>query len=58
LNARLAEARYYAELEQQKRLKAEKAFKQSHQKWLDAQAATREVRAQAAATAAKLGELE
>ena len=58
LNARLAEARYYAELEQQKRLKAEDAFKKSHQKWLDAQAATREVRAQATATAAKLGELE
>ena len=58
LNAKLAEARYYAELEQQKRFKAETAFKQSHQKWLDAQAATREVRAQAAATAAKLGELE
>ncbi len=58
LNARLAEARYYAELEQQKRLKAEQAFKQSHQKWLDAQAATREVRAQATQTAAKLGELE
>ena len=36
LNARLAEARYYAELEQQKRLKAEQAFKQGHQKWLDA----------------------
>lgn len=58
LNARLAEARYYAELEQQKRLKAEQAFKQSHQKWLDAQAATREVRAQATQTAVKLGELE
>lgn len=58
LNARLAEARYYAELEQQKRLKAEDAFKKSHQKWLGAQAATREVRAQAAATATKLGELE
>lgn len=58
LNARLAEARYYAELEQQKRMKAEQAFKQSHQKWLDAQAATRQVRAQAAETAAKLVELE
>ena len=40
------------------RLKAEQAFKQSHQKWLDAQAATREVRAQATQPAAKLGELE
>jgi len=58
LNAKLAEARYYAELEQQKRFKAETAFKQSHQKWLDAQAATREVRAQATATANKLVELE
>ena len=58
LNARLAEARYYAELEQQKRIKAEQAFKQSHQKWLDAQAATRQVRAQATETATKLVELE